>query len=91
MAQTLQLLSNAEHPILKQAVGSTRKAMTDASYEVSDDFMPIQAIQEDGAAQQDDDTVAVVSLYELQNPTAADSNSANPGSLNLITDIKKVE
>ena len=47
--------------------------------------------EEDGSSHST--ALAVVSLYDIQNPaTSADStNGANPGSLNLITDVKKVE
>lgn len=43
VTKTLALLANPEHhAILKQAVGSTRKSMTDLSYEVNDDFNPAE-------------------------------------------------
>ena len=40
VTNALALLANTSHPILKQAVGSTRKSMSDLSYEVNDDFDP---------------------------------------------------
>ena len=38
VTRILALLASEDNPILKQAVGSTRKSMTDLSYEVNDEF-----------------------------------------------------
>jgi len=40
VSKTLAMLASDKFMILKQAVGSTRKSMTDLSYEVNDDFDP---------------------------------------------------
>lgn len=40
VSKTLAMLASDKFLILKQAVGSTRKSMTDLSYEVNDDFDP---------------------------------------------------
>ena len=65
------MLANPDqHAILKQAVGSTRKSMTDLSYEVNDDFNP-------------GNTTLI--LHEEETETG------EGGSMQLITDVKKVE
>ena len=57
--------------------------MTDASYEVSDDFIPVV---------KDGQTRALVSIFDQQNLLASAADAANKsGQLNLITDVKKVE
>ena len=77
IAKTLALLTSPEHQILKQAVGSTRKSMTDLSYEVNDEFIPEAS---PGAS------MPLVTLEDISTGETADE-----ASMQLITDVKKVE
>lgn len=78
VTKTLQFLACPEHAILKQAVGSTRKSMTDLSYEVNDDFEP--SVNMNGANMQ--------TLVALKDTLAESRECA--ASMQLITDVKKV-
>lgn len=70
------MLVSEPHAILKQAVGSTRKAQSDLSYEVNDDFEP--APNQTG--------LPVIVLPEA----LAEAGPEEAGPHALITDVKKV-